>query len=134
MKRLYASYSKLKKSEQAFKPNSNSPRDMESNTFWTCWNTSSADDSAGTYRDTSISGADQYSSIGLNQYIQHRDKYQGRISTSIDISNIETSIGVDQYNSRIRSIHHTQILTTTAKQIGREPEPYWPSCIRDFVS
>lgn len=49
--------------------------------------------------ETQVPGADQYSSIGINQYRQRRDNYQGRI--------------------RIRSIHHKQILTTTVRQANR---------------
>lgn len=43
--------------------------------------------------ETQVPGADQYSSIGINQYRQRRDNYQGRISTAIDKRNTETSIG-----------------------------------------
>lgn len=43
--------------------------------------------------ETQVPGADQYSSIGINQYMQRRDNYQGRISTAIDKRNTETSIG-----------------------------------------
>lgn len=62
--------------------------------------------------ETQIPGADQYSSIGINQYRQRRDNYQGRISTAIDKRNTETSIGGG-------SIHHKQILTTTVRQANR---------------
>lgn len=70
--------------------------------------------------ETQVPGADQYSSIGINQYRQRRDNYQGRISIQQSINETQRQVlGVDQYNSRIRSIHHKQILTTTVRQANR---------------
>lgn len=107
------------KSEQAFKANSNSPRDMESNTFWTCWKTSSAEDSAGTYRDTSTRGRInivllESINIGNAETITRG----GSVQQSINETQRQV-LGVDQYNSRIRSIHHKQILTTTVRHANR---------------
>lgn len=70
--------------------------------------------------ETQVPGADQYISIGINQYRQRRDNYQGRISIQQSINETQRQVlGVDQYNSRIRSIHHKQILTTTVRQANR---------------
>lgn len=76
--------------------------------------------------ETQVPGADQYSSIGINQYRQRRDNYQGRISTAIDKRNTETSIGGN--TPQTDPHYHSQ---TSKSDVG---SVYVPSCIRDFVS
>lgn len=83
MNRLYALYRKLRKVSRRLKQTVTHPE---------TWSRTLSGP-AGRLRllktppgptETQVPGADQYSSIGINQYRQRRDNYQGRISTAID--------------------------------------------------
>lgn len=69
-------------------------------------------------KETQVPGADQYSSIGINIGNAETITRGGSVQQSINETQRQV-LGVDQYNSRIRSTHHKQILTTTVRQANR---------------